>query len=69
LVTSAKRELSRERVVLVKKSLGDMQQKEFNQMLEKNGHQRIKEAEDTIFCKVFFEKMPDDCSNNENSDT
>lgn len=46
-----------------------MQQEEFNQMLEKNGHQRIKEAEDTIFCKVFFEKMPDDCSNNENSDT
>lgn len=59
----------REKVVLVKKSLGDMQQKEFNQMLEKNGHQRRKEAEDTIFCKVFFEKMPDDCSNNENSDT
>lgn len=46
-----------ERASLVKKSLGDMQQEEFNQMLEKNGHQRIKEAKDTIFCKVFFEKI------------
>ena len=58
-----------ERASFVKKSLGDMQQEEFNQMLEKNGHQRIKEAKDTIFCKVFFEKLPDDCSNNESNDT
>lgn len=51
-----------ERVIFIKKSLKDMSQDEFDKMIERNGHGQIKEAKDTIFCKVFFQTMPDDHS-------
>lgn len=42
-----------ERTALVKESLKHMSQDEFNLMLERNGHGKIKEMENTTFFKAL----------------
>lgn len=42
-----------ERTALVKESLRLMSQDDFNLMLERNGHEKIKEMENTIFFKAL----------------
>lgn len=42
-----------ERTVLIKESLKHMPQDDFNLMLERNGHEKIKEMENTIFFKAL----------------
>ena len=54
----------KERVDIIKKSLSDMSQDDFDRMLKRNGYGCLKEAKDTIFCKVFSQTMSD-----ENSDS
>lgn len=42
-----------ERTVLVKESLRHMSQDDFNLMLKRNGHGKIKEMENTTFFKAL----------------
>lgn len=42
-----------ERTVLVKESLRHMSQDDFNLMLKRNGHRKIKEMENTTFFKAL----------------
>lgn len=42
-----------ERTVLIKESLKHMPQDDFNLMLERNGHEKIKEMENAIFFKAL----------------
>lgn len=43
----------RERTVLIKESLKHMPQDDFNLMLERNGHEKIREMENTTFFKAL----------------